>query len=362
MLGQARDGTTRAFALRETVLTFPVSRLNTAAAITVDCANDPNVSQPSMAVITAKTKGTHLPSLLPITRHSTRKTNLAAMHQTKEATDKRLHDGINDTFVLNACASGASGSIPNHGESSMMCGLRACARFAARRHTSPISWSNRSASTLVVYSIGRSDSDDWEVLGPIEICQEVKQQPALRLREMTMNPLRLPVIAMTLVLLGCVTPPKLDPQLQTIANDRLGLSSQGSVPAIRTCRAACLDRPLDRASDFIIRAVRFWHSVDPGVCHLSNRSVMDGRQKTRSEHTYFVPTHSGRWIRYRQCCRRRRVRRLGKARLRRCFVHVVRGRVGDPAPSLYRRASSASAASDLRRATRPSRSRCRGIS
>src|SRR5580658_3690388 len=94
MLGQARDGSTRAFTLWETALTFPVSRLNTAAAITVDWANDPNVSQPSMAVITAKTKGTHLPSLFPITRHSARKTNLAGMDQTKEATDKRLHDGI----------------------------------------------------------------------------------------------------------------------------------------------------------------------------------------------------------------------------------------------------------------------------
>jgi hypothetical protein len=111
-LGQARDGSTRAFALRETVLTFPVSRLNTAAAITVDCANDPNISQPSMAVITAKTKGTHLPSLLSIMRHSTRKTNLAALNKTKEATDKRLHDGMDDTFVLSVCASGASGLVP----------------------------------------------------------------------------------------------------------------------------------------------------------------------------------------------------------------------------------------------------------
>jgi len=128
----------------------------------------------------------------------------------------------------------------------MMSGLRARARFAARRHTSPIPWSNRSASTLVVYSIARSDSNDWEVLGPIAICQEVKQRPAVRLREMTMNPLRLPVIAMTLVLLGCVTPPKLDPQLQTIANDRLGLSSQGSVPAMRTWWSTFNDPQLDR--------------------------------------------------------------------------------------------------------------------
>lgn len=111
MLDQARDGSTRAFALRETALALPVSRLNTAAAITIDCATDPNVSQPSMAVITAKTNGTHLPSLLPIMRHSTRKTNLAALDQTKEATDKRLHDGMDDTFVLSACPSGASGPV-----------------------------------------------------------------------------------------------------------------------------------------------------------------------------------------------------------------------------------------------------------
>jgi hypothetical protein len=64
--------------------------------MTVDCTNDPNASQPSAAVITAKTKGTHLPSLFPIVRHST---HSADADQIKEATDKRLHDGINDTFV-----------------------------------------------------------------------------------------------------------------------------------------------------------------------------------------------------------------------------------------------------------------------
>ena len=43
-----------------------------------------------------------------------------------------------------------------------------------------------------------------------------------------MNPLRLCVISLTLALSGCITPPKLEPQQQTIANDRLGLSSQVS--------------------------------------------------------------------------------------------------------------------------------------
>ena len=80
--------------------------------MTEDCTNDPNASQPSTAVITANTKGTHLPSLLPIMKHFTRKTNLAAVDQTKEATDKRLHDGIDDTFVLSACPASAGRRAP----------------------------------------------------------------------------------------------------------------------------------------------------------------------------------------------------------------------------------------------------------
>ena len=61
-----------------------------------------------------------------------------------------------------------------------------------------------------------------------------------------MNLLRLPVIAVTLVILGCVTPPKLDPQLQTIANDQLGLSSQGAVSAMPTWWSTFNDPQLDR--------------------------------------------------------------------------------------------------------------------
>ena len=49
-------------------------------------------------------------------------------------------------------------------------------------------------------------------------------------RKLERNPLHLNVIALTLALSGCITPPKLDPQLQTIANDHLGLSSQVSAP------------------------------------------------------------------------------------------------------------------------------------
>lgn len=45
-----------------------------------------------------------------------------------------------------------------------------------------------------------------------------------------MNPFRLTITALTLALSGCITPPKLGPQPQPIANDRLGLSSQVSAP------------------------------------------------------------------------------------------------------------------------------------
>jgi len=46
-----------------------------------------------------------------------------------------------------------------------------------------------------------------------------------------MNPRRLPVIALALAFSGCITPPKLDPQQQTIEKDYLGLSSRVFAPA-----------------------------------------------------------------------------------------------------------------------------------
>lgn len=100
---------TSPFVLPAIALTFPVTRLNTAAAMTVDCANEPNATHPSTAVITANINGTHLPSLLSIIGHSVVKTNLGLSNQTKERTRKRLHDGIDDTFVLNACTARACG-------------------------------------------------------------------------------------------------------------------------------------------------------------------------------------------------------------------------------------------------------------
>jgi len=45
-----------------------------------------------------------------------------------------------------------------------------------------------------------------------------------------MNPLRLTVVALTLALSACITPPTLNTQHQPIASDRLGLSSRKSAP------------------------------------------------------------------------------------------------------------------------------------
>jgi NodT family efflux transporter outer membrane factor (OMF) lipoprotein len=46
-----------------------------------------------------------------------------------------------------------------------------------------------------------------------------------------MNAFRMPAIALILALSACITPPKLDPQQQTISGDHLGLSSQVYGPA-----------------------------------------------------------------------------------------------------------------------------------
>jgi outer membrane protein TolC len=45
-----------------------------------------------------------------------------------------------------------------------------------------------------------------------------------------MKPSRLTVMALSVALSACITPPKLGPQQQTIASDHLGLSSQVSAP------------------------------------------------------------------------------------------------------------------------------------
>jgi hypothetical protein len=57
------------------------------------------VNQPSIAIAMAKSNGSHLPSLLPITAFSLGSMNLGRVHQTKDATVKRLHDGMDDAFV-----------------------------------------------------------------------------------------------------------------------------------------------------------------------------------------------------------------------------------------------------------------------
>src|SRR5262249_54048750 len=61
-----------------------------------------------------------------------------------------------------------------------------------------------------------------------------------------MNAIRLTALAPILALTACITPPKLDPQQQTIPDDRLGLSSQvfAPVPA-RNWWSAFNDSQLD---------------------------------------------------------------------------------------------------------------------
>lgn len=62
-----------------------------------------------------------------------------------------------------------------------------------------------------------------------------------------MNPFRLTVITLTLALSACITPPKIDPQQQPIASDRLGLSSQESEPRpVQAWWSAFNDPQLDR--------------------------------------------------------------------------------------------------------------------
>jgi NodT family efflux transporter outer membrane factor (OMF) lipoprotein len=58
----------------------------------------------------------------------------------------------------------------------------------------------------------------------------MRPRPKASQREITMNRLRLAVIALGLALCGCVTPPKIEPEQRTIANDQLGLSTQVSAP------------------------------------------------------------------------------------------------------------------------------------
>ena len=62
-----------------------------------------------------------------------------------------------------------------------------------------------------------------------------------------MNLPRLPVFALTLALSGCITPPKLEPQQQTIASDHLGLSSDVSAPVpVQTWWSTFNDPQFDR--------------------------------------------------------------------------------------------------------------------
>jgi NodT family efflux transporter outer membrane factor (OMF) lipoprotein len=68
----------------------------------------------------------------------------------------------------------------------------------------------------------------------------------LPLREIVMNAFRPTVIAMTLALSGCITPPRVDPQQQPVENARLGLSSQPVPGAGQAWWTAFHDPQLDR--------------------------------------------------------------------------------------------------------------------
>src|SRR5580698_6112028 len=53
--------------------------------------------------------------------------------------------------------------------------------------------------------------------------------------------------AMALVLSGCVTPPKLEPPLQTIAKEQLGLATQVAAPVVAKAWWSAFEDPqLDR--------------------------------------------------------------------------------------------------------------------
>jgi outer membrane protein TolC len=62
-----------------------------------------------------------------------------------------------------------------------------------------------------------------------------------------MSPFRLIVSALTLALAGCITPPELDAQQQTIAKDHPGLSSQVFAPVpVQTWWSTFNDPQFDR--------------------------------------------------------------------------------------------------------------------
>jgi outer membrane protein TolC len=65
--------------------------------------------------------------------------------------------------------------------------------------------------------------------------------------EFARSPFRSSAIALTLVLQGCITAPKLDRQQQTIANGHLGLAEQVSTPIpVQAWWSAFNDPQLDR--------------------------------------------------------------------------------------------------------------------
>jgi|HubBroStandDraft_2_1064218.scaffolds.fasta_scaffold65664_2 NodT family efflux transporter outer membrane factor (OMF) lipoprotein len=74
-----------------------------------------------------------------------------------------------------------------------------------------------------------------------------KERKALVTSELARNPLCSIIIALTLALQGCITPPKLDQPQQEIANERLGLAAQVFTPiAAQAWWSAFNDPQLDR--------------------------------------------------------------------------------------------------------------------
>ena len=122
-----------------------------------------------------------------------------------------------------------------------------------------------------------------------------------------MNAFRMPAIALILALSACITPPKLDPQQQTISGDHLGLSSQVYGPAPvqewwstfgdpqldRLMQQALADNPsLVQAMARVREAQSLADSTRAGLAPTISFSARETRQRF-SGHDVIPPPYAG---------------------------------------------------------------------
>jgi len=124
-----------------------------------------------------------------------------------------------------------------------------------------------------------------------------------------MRILRLAIIVLPLVLSGCITPPKLDPQQPTITNDRLGLGPKPSAPVPAQpwwsafndpqldglMRQALADNPtLARALARVREAQSLTDVTRAGLAPSLSFGIRETRQRF-SGHDVIPPPYAGTW-------------------------------------------------------------------